>query len=191
MAKRLTIVIPCREGETADTTLESLAHQDFQDYDVVVAWDEGRGANFARNKGFSGIDSELVMFCDNDVSWRSGGLKLLVKTLDANPEASYAYGAYFLTNKGLTVGDGEFSVERLLRGSFISPMVVMRTKDFPGWDENIEHFQDWDLFLTMKEQGHMGVYCGSVVFDTIAVERAYTSEQVDGWVNKVRKKHGI
>lgn len=188
--KRLTIVIPCRETDSPNITLDSLRTQDVP-YDVVISYDEGRGANFARNKGFREVDSELVMFCDNDVTWRSGALQLLLDTLDAHPEASYAYGAYYLTNKDISVGEYEFDAERLKAGSFISPMVVMRTKDFPGWDESITNFQDWDLFLTMLEQGKVGVYCGQVVFDTKSVDRNFTSQQVDELVNKVKLKHGI
>jgi len=45
-------------------------------------------------------------------------------------------------------------------------MSLIRTKDFCGFDENIKRLQDWDVWLTMLEQGKVGVQCGFDLFTT-------------------------
>ena len=45
-------------------------------------------------------------------------------------------------------------------------MALIRRADFPsgGWDIAIKKLQDWDLWLTMLEQGHIGVWVPQVLF---------------------------
>lgn len=146
--------------EEASLTLASLPRE----VKRVVIKDEGKGANWARNEGFKQVDTEFVLFSDNDINWYEGSIELLLQTLEDHPEASYAYGAYMLGDAILCNMDFDASVLKLF--NYISTMSLIRTKDFPGFDENIKRFQDWDLWLTMLEEGKTGVYCGKVIFDT-------------------------
>jgi hypothetical protein len=45
-------------------------------------------------------------------------------------------------------------------------MSLIRRSDFPetGWDESIKKLQDWDLWLTMLEQGHVGLWINKILF---------------------------
>ncbi len=168
----ITIVIPTRKGEDAKITIDSLNNQTFKDFTVVLVVDEfGKGAPWTRNEGFKQVKTEFVLFADDDIQFKSKALETMLKVLKANPQASYCYGRYKLIAEN---GDAEiFSHEAwnphlLRRKNYISTMSLIRTKDLPNppFDENIKRFQDWDLWLTMLEQGKRGIYCEDLIFET-------------------------
>ena len=45
-----------------------------------------------------------------------------------------------------------------------------------GWDESIKKLQDWDLWLTMLEQGHTGIWIGQILF------KAQTGGTMSSWL---------
>lgn len=161
----LTIIIPHRMHESADYTLEALKQSSYQDFKVVVVPDQGKGAPWARNEGFKQCDTEFALFSDNDIQWTINGIQTLVDTLKAHPEASYCYGIYKIEH--YTVSYEDFDPELLKRHNYISTMSVIRSKDFPGFDESIKRLQDWDLWLNLLiNHNKIGVNCGKVVFHT-------------------------
>lgn len=182
--KKITIVIPCREKDNAKITLNSLEKQTYKDFKVIVVKDEGKGANFARNKGFKSVDTEFVLFSDDDIKWRENALERLLEALESNPEASYSYGAYVMG--GNVYCDQPFDEDLLLLTNYISTMSLIRTNDFPGFDESLGRFQDWDLYLNLLlNYDKKGVYCGEIIFDTdvrdgithngkVSIEEAYS-----------------
>ena len=150
----LTVIIPHREGENADITLKSLSHQTYENFSIIVVSDEGRGANWARNRGFMQASSEFVLFSDNDIEWHSMALETMMKTLKRFPSASYCYGRFIVyggtgPDAGTVWGHEPWDSKLLKDHNYISTMSVIRSKDFPGFDEDIMRLQDWDLWLTM------------------------------------------
>ncbi len=131
---------------------------------IIQIKDKGKGANWARNEGFKQVNTEFVLFSDNDINWSKTGIQSLLDTLLEHDGASYSYGAYEMA--GHIQCDQEYNEFQLMEYNYISTMSLIRTKDFPGFDEEIKRFQDWDLWLTMMEADKRGVYCGEVVFDT-------------------------
>lgn len=160
----ITVVIPCRESENPYTTLRSLAKQSLQPSAIVVVYDEGRGANWARNRGFEMVQTPFVLFSDNDIEWEPYALESLYNTLQQQPQASYAYGWYEMN--GAKFGVIDFSADPLRSNNYISTMSLIHSDDFPGFDESLQRLQDWDLWLTMLEHDKLGVYCGHKVFST-------------------------
>jgi glycosyltransferase involved in cell wall biosynthesis len=173
---RLTIVIPTRDDpsngwKNSNVTMRSLRRQIFKDFTTVCMWDrDKKGAGWARNRGFDLVATELVLFSDDDIDWRPRALESMVHALDANPKASYAYGAYRSNwrdpKRIRTIGQQQFDAGLLRQRNYISTMSVIRSADFPGFDESLRRYQDWDLWLTMLGQGKVGAYCGDVVFET-------------------------
>jgi len=176
---KLTIVIPVKQGSDADTTLWSLQESSFQDFKIVIVPDQGRGANWARNEGFGSVDTEFVLFSDNDIKWDEKGIYWLMLALEENPEASYSYGVWN-DNRG-ELSFEEFDAVELKRRNYISTMSVIRTKDFCGFDENIDRLQDWDLWLSMLEEGKVGVNCGRTIFSTVTSNRGITNDSVEDY----------
>lgn len=156
----------------------------------VVINDEGKGANWARNKGYKAVKTEFVLFSDNDIKWRENALEALLEVLQEHPEASYSYGAYYLGDE--LKCNQFYDAELLKRANFASTMSLIRRKDFPGFDESLKRFQDWDLWLTMAEQGKCGVHCGEIIFDT-EVRDGITNNGPDlkeSW-EIIKKKHNL
>ncbi len=187
----LSIVIPVGKGDSPDTTLKSLSVQTFLDFEAITVLDEKGNANWARNRGFEFVDSPLVLFSDADINWLPQGIERLVNTLQANVAVSYAYGAYQVGNR--VNSNRGFDAVALRRMNYISTMSVIHTEHFPGFDESIQRLQDWDLWLTMLEQGHVGVFCGSIVFTT-AIRNGITHNGSLSWTEAeriVKAKHGL
>jgi len=191
MSILLSVVIPVRQCEDAGVTLASLKRQTFQDFSAIVSPDTHGNANWARNRGFERCSAPFVLFSDNDIQWEPDALQVLMDTLKRNPSASYAYGAY---RHGSRINSGQdFDAEALKRKNYISTMSVIRTEHFPGFDESLQRLQDWDLWLTMLEQGHVGVFCGRTVFYT-AVKLGITHNGKVSWEEAeriVKAKHRL
>lgn len=155
---RATEIIVVNDGST-DGTERVLAH--YADR-VKIIDQENRGGNPARNRGFEASTGELVIFCDADVLMRPDMLEKLSHTLLKNPTAAYAYSAFRFGWKAFS--SYPFSANRLRRMNYIHTTALMRREAFPGFDPVIKRFQDWDVWLTMLELGHEGVYIPEELF---------------------------
>lgn len=123
------------------------------------------GPNIARNNGFAASHGDRVIFCDADVVMRSDMLAKLSHALDTHPKASYAYGGFRFGWKRFR--SFPFDSKRLQRMNYIHTMSLIRREHFPGFDAVIRRFQDWDLWLTMLEQGRHGVLVDEELFRTL------------------------
>jgi glycosyltransferase involved in cell wall biosynthesis len=181
---RISVVIPCyNHASSVGRTLDSLFAQTYRDFDVVVVDDgstddlgaalapyrdrirlvrqENRGGPAARNRGARETSGELVMFCDADIVWEPDALALLVAALDAHPEAAYAYGSFRFGWKAFRLWP--FDAERLKQHNYVHTGALIRRARFPGFDESLKRFQDWDLWLTMLERGDVGVWVPKIL----------------------------
>ena len=166
---KLSIIVPVREGGDYSITLNSLKNQTYQDFNVIVIFDTfKKGANYTRNIGWVASKkikrTKYVMFCDDDIDWKDYALESMVGLLETNKNISYAYGSYEMD--GLIHCHKQFDVNELKKANFISTMSVIRSKDFPGFDNDIKRLQDWDVWLCMLFQGKVGGYTGKLIFTT-------------------------
>ena len=193
MDKLISVVIPCRKGENADITLRTLRDQTFTRFTTILVIDAySRGASWARNRGFLEVRTPFVLFSDNDLLWYPTALDRLHYFLNEAASASYSYGWYELGN-GVALGrDRKFSPRDLVKGNFISTMSLIRTDDFPGFDENLRRLQDWDLWLTMLRQKKVGVYANTKLFRTEGSNSGITAtEDLSVATNYIVCKHDI
>lgn len=160
----ISIIIPNRESENPYRTLRSLADQ-LQYCELVIVYDTGKGANWARNRGAELAKGQFLLFSDNDIVWEPYAVEGLWWELENYaPGAGYAYGWYEMDGKQYC--KEPFSVETLQRRNYISTMSMIRKDVFPGFDESISRLQDWDIWLTLLEQGIYGAYCPHKIFTT-------------------------
>lgn len=189
---RLTVIIPTRERELSSNcaTLRTLRQQSFQNFKIVIQYDKGRGANWARNEGFKAVDTELVMFCDDDIEWAHDALEIMIDCLNRHPEASYVYCGYSMGRSVFCMYP--FNPQHLQLVNFVSTMSILRTRDFIEFDENIQRLQDWDLWLTLLERGKQGVWCGLCLFHT-EIRNGITLGNIPTSLAKqtIWAKHGI
>jgi len=199
----ISVIIPVYNNwEGVEKCLASLAKQTFTDFEAVVVDDGGEqrektknkrqnyrfninfyriehgGAPKARNFGFDQSKGELVLFCDADMELRSDCLQRMVKALADNPDKSYTYADFQYGWKKFKFWP--FDANKLRENNYVNTCSLLRRDDFPRFDENLEKFQDWDLWLTLLDQGKDGVYVPEVLF------RASTKKGIiSRWLPKI------
>ena len=177
--RRISVIIPTyQHATTLPRALDSVFAQTRQPLEVIVVDDgstdqtaqalvpfrdrityifqQNMGAPTARNRGFQLSTGALVIFWDADVVAQPTMLERLERTLYEQVQASWAYSSFWW---GRRLFQGRpFSIDALRSQNYIHTSALMRREAFPGFDQNLERFQDWDLWLTMSEQGKHGVF---------------------------------
>ena len=113
------------------------------------------------------------MFVDDDSILMPGALLEMIKAIENDAGASFAYSdTKMVLYPGIPYPNAEgirraqpWSVGSLRRGNYIETMSLMRRNIFPGFDPEIERFQDWDLWLRIAAAGYRGVYIPKVLFE--------------------------
>lgn len=121
-----------------------------------------RGAPHARNVGAEVATGEFLIFLDADMWLDKRMLERMATALMTHPEASFVYSRFRFGPKGFRLH--EFSVEKLRRRNYIHTSSLIRRVDFPGFDQNLRRFQDWDLWLTLSEAGKAGIFIPAELF---------------------------
>lgn len=129
---------------------------------VTVCTQRHGGAAAARNEGARMSSGELLFFCDADLLLEPALFVRLEAALVAHPDAHFAYCGFRWG--GRTFGMRPFDAAAVKRNNYISTMSLIRRDAFPGFDESLARFQDWDLWLTMIGKGARGIGVPEVLF---------------------------
>lgn len=188
MTQKISIVIPTyQHARTLPSCLDSVFTQDYGNTEVIVV-DDGStdnttevlsvyadrvkiipqansGANPARNAGLAVATGEYVIFVDADVIMQPTMLTKLAHALDVHHDASYAYCGFRFGWKHFR--GVPWNADKLRRMNFVHTSALVRRADFPGFDNAIRRFQDWDVWLTMLEAGKHGVLVPETLFRCI------------------------
>jgi glycosyltransferase involved in cell wall biosynthesis len=232
----ISIIIPIyNQADKIGKCLASILNQTYQEVEVIVVNDgskdniaavmegwnkkfheasrrletvhqENQGANTARNRGFKEARGEYLLFCDADITMDPEMLKTMLDALYQYPEAAYTYSSFKFGFKTFKLW--EFDAEKLKQMPYIHTTSLIRRECFPpsGFDEKLKKFQDWDLWLTMLEAGHQGVWIDKVLYS--ATSGGSMSSWLPGFAYKflpflsmvkkykegmrtVKEKHGI
>ncbi len=133
-----------------------------------VRLETNRGASAARNEGARLATGEYLLFLDADAVLRPDAVERMAGALAAHPEAAFAYPSFRFGWK--LFRSGAFNADRLRREPYIHTTALLRRSLFPGFDESLKKFQDWDLWLSMADQGASGIWIDDVLF-TLSVGR--------------------
>lgn len=150
------------------------------DLNTKIVQQSNHGANVARNRGLGEATGEYVIFWDADTVARPGMLADLYDVLIAYPEASYAYCQFRFGWKKMK--SQEFNPDDLRRYNYIDTTSLIRRADCPLWDESLKRFQDWDLWLTLLEQGKRGIFVPKVLYKKIVRGRKGYSSWLPGFM---------
>jgi len=168
--------------------------------DVFKPWPlirlpENRGQGNARNVGASFAKGELIIFLDGDIDMRPDMLQKLEGALKANPDASIAYSHYDrIGTRTDHVRALPWSAQRLKEQNYVTMMAMVRRQDLPQppFDESLERYEDWDLWLTMSEAGKKGVMVPEILFGAYYKTGDLSGTGESGsWYAAVRKKHRL
>jgi glycosyltransferase involved in cell wall biosynthesis len=185
MKNRISVIIPTyQHAGTLPRSLDSLLAQTRSPDEIIVVDDgstdetskvlqpymnrltyiyqENQGAPVARNNGFKLSCGDQVIFWDADVISEPSMLERLEEALKQNSGASWAYASFWW---GRRLFQGQpFSLDALRSHNYIHTTALIRRKDFPGFDESLKRFQDWDLWLTMGAQAKHGVFVDAPLY---------------------------
>lgn len=182
----VSIIIPCwNVAELLPKTLASIGTQTYQNVEVIgvddgstdstaeilakaagvqVITQQNRGAAAARNAGAAHAHGEFLLFCDADVTLEPHALGTFVRLLQLHPDRDYAYSAFRLGWRSFHCL--EFDPQRLRRHNYINTVSLLRASAFPGFDEALHRYQDWDLWLSMSDRGSKGIGTAQYLFRT-------------------------
>lgn len=135
---------------------------------------DNQGANPARNRGAAEASGEFIIFCDADIIMDMDMLQSMSEALEKNPSAAYAYSSFRWGRKLFRLWP--FDEKRLRLMPYIHTTSLIRRKFFPGFDDRIKKFQDWDLWLAMLGKGHRGVWVDKVLY------RVRTGGTISSWL---------
>ena len=168
---------------------------------TVMGFLRNQGVQVARNTGFNYIlrhECEFVLFSDSDVIWAPNALDKLVNALLKGPgrRASYAYCDWNWGGKDYL--SQPFNGQHLRKTNYISTMSVIKTRElikyagaFP-FDEKLSRLQDWDLWLTLLNEGCTGVHVPEILFNTqFSVDGISNGSGSQESINAVTKKHHL
>jgi glycosyltransferase involved in cell wall biosynthesis len=161
----VSVIVPTIGRPSLKLTIESIQAQTHTLVEVVPIIDsKRRGAAWARNYGAKKARGQFLFFCDDDVKLAPRALEVLLQALRSTPAASYAYGWYVMGPH--VISRVKFDAARLRKKNYISPMSLVRTSHFIGFDEKLPRWQDWDLWLRMLRHGRVGVFVDEKIFET-------------------------
>lgn len=200
----VSVIIPVyNHVEELNATLRALFAQSYQDFEAIVV-DDGstddlasilmewgdkiavinkkhEGAPAARNTGAHQARGEYLLFLDADVELRRDALEQFVQALRRNPNSAFAYSSFKFGFKNFA--GRAWDLSELKNKNFIHTTSLIRKKSFPGFDESLKRFQDWDLWLTIMEKGGKGIFISDVLF------RIKTRRQgISKWLPKIAYK---
>jgi len=149
-----------------------------QQLNIQIINQENKGAPAARNAGFLRSKGEYVIFWDADTIADPSMIEKMKKILDVNSKVSFVYCDYKFGAKKMS--GKNFDYNELRKNNYIDTSSLIRRIDFPGFDESIKRFQDWDLWLTMAEKNKTGVYLPELLYQKLVGGR----KGISGWMPK-------
>ena len=185
----ISIIIPVyNQAEHLSRCLDGIKNQSYDNYEIIVVNDgstdkiidvigkfkhifshkltyteqKNRGAAVARNVGAKFAKGDYIIFCDADVVMEPIMLEIMRKQLKENSSASFCYSSFIWGHKKFKLWP--YDADKLKNMPYINITSLIKKDHFPGFDETLKKFQDWDLWLTMLDQGHTGIWVDKFIY---------------------------
>ena len=200
----ISVIIPTTNDKTRKNFFENFVYplvEANQPIEIIVNDDFG-SAPKKRNDGFKKSTEPFIFFCDNDILLPKNHLTKLYEALLKNPKASFAYSGYdgivldvinHPIKNNYKIPTIPFNYDNLKLGNYISTMSLIRREAFPLFDESLKRLQDWDLYLTMCENGHEGISVFDNNFHAYYLDAGITSKNTSEYdaVMVIKNKHQL
>jgi len=207
----IAVVIPCwNHAKTLEKTLEALCRQTMLPKEVVVVdnnsddnpgdvvekfksrlpvscvvYKEKQGAPAARNEGARLTNAPFLLFLDADIELKPDALETMRRALEQHSEASFTYSDFYWGHKLFKGRDWDSAA--LKRMNWIHTSSLIRREAWVLFDESLKRFQDWDLWLTLAENGKKGVWIQKPLFKVTeaAGRKGGISRWIPGFVHRM------
>lgn len=167
--------------------------------EIIINDNEGTAPK-KRNDGFLKSTQPFVFFCDDDILLPANYIKSLYNTLIKNVEVGFTYTGYHgivlhpeshPMHGNFQIPNIDFNADMLKKGNYISTMSLIRRDIFPMFDESLKRLQDWDIFLTMVENGNRGMLVKNQTFYAYYLDSGITSNNNSEFdaINAIMNKH--
>lgn len=172
---------------------------------LITSGDGGCGPAVARNIGIRAARAPFVLCLDADDYLLPTGVESLLRGFVAHPEAQYVYGDVYTTIEssprpaiGRTPDYEQAGFARYNLHVVTALVPTSFARLVGGFDEEVDGFEDWTLYLRMAIAG----ICGrripdlTMVYRTGLGERARTHARdaralMEGVLNRYRNKEGV
>ncbi len=190
----ISVIVPLGESDIRKTffydyTLPTIKANNPSEIIVV----SGVGsATEKRNLGFEKSSMPFIFFCDDDILLPSSHLinlgVRLEKSMEHDSSVGYCYTGYLgivLDKRCHPMGGNfhiaavEFNEDSLRSANYISTMSLIKRECFTEFDNELERFQDWDLWLTLLNKRIKGVLYGESKFMAFYLDEGITSNSND------------
>lgn len=175
-------IIIVNDGSTdnfCEIEKELLSDVNLRQFNLRIINQDNKGAPSARNAGFAVSSGNFVIFWDADTIAKPEMLKKMKHALDSRPSASFVYSDFKFGWK--KIFSTEFDAKKLKINNYIDTTSLIRKIDFPGFDESIKRFQDWDLWLTIIGKNKTGIYLPEILYKKLTGKRKGISK----WVPRI------
>jgi glycosyltransferase involved in cell wall biosynthesis len=152
------IIIDDGSTDNVITIIEQFK-KDFQT--CIFLQQQNKGAAYSRNRGAKIATGKYLFFLDADCILQSNCLHKMLNILKQSPYAFVYCPFYWGWKKMKGV---PFNAEKLKHFNYISTMSMLKREYFPGFDEKLTRFQDWDLWLTIVQNGGNGILLNEYLF---------------------------
>jgi glycosyltransferase involved in cell wall biosynthesis len=172
-------------GNRINQTLNSVFNQDYTNYEIIlvddgstdefvkmklkqletvdrvkVVYKENGGPSSARNEAFKHSKGEFILPLDSDDMVMDGYIKTCVNILSTNKNISPVYcDTHHVGQMQGVEQRPEWSKERLVQGPFIVNCSMFHRESFEkvgGYDEELNGWEDYDMWLRMMKEGYVG-----------------------------------
>lgn len=188
----VTVVIPTHNrSSTIRSAIQSVLWQTYSDLEVIVVDDgstddtctivksiqdarlrflrleHNKGANYARNVGWSQARGRWIAFQDSDDVWHPEKLSAQMRAIKQCPSSLGCFTAFLRTSSDRVTRLPRFKTielkeplrQRILSGNFVSTQTLLVSKSIleqlGGFDESLPRLQDWDLAIRIFQTGNL------------------------------------
>lgn len=135
---------------------DGVAMQSIPDRWEVVRLGQNYGQQRARNTGLLYASGRYVLHVDDDTTLYPECLATMVEAIERTG-ADFVYASYDKTGEFTHPHVApEWDCERLLRANFVDTTSLVRRHLMGSWNESIDRYQDWDIWLPLAGRGCVG-----------------------------------